>query len=358
MAPTARWTKLCEDDSIRRSSQALAVAGDSAYIFGGELRPREPVDSSVYQISTKPNQTQNPLQKISFTDQQQQEDQTTPQPRVGHAATMLHGKIYIFSGRGGVAMAPIEEHGSFWVFDAAQNTWSRLTPRDPDAPYPQGRSYHALTADGTTTIFLHAGCPESGRLRDLWSFDVSERTWRELPSAPAPERGGTSMAYLDGKLYRMNGFDGKTEQGGRIDVFDVAEARWLDSIEFEPDSVKGPAARSVGCLVPVVKKQKITGKPGGLLTMFGERDPSSLGHQGAGKMLGDVWLFDVESKSWTRLEFEVHKDKSGGEKPVPRGWFGAAPVGADADADAVLVHGGLSESNERLGDVWLLELLV
>ncbi|EHY56929.1 hypothetical protein HRR83_001991 [Exophiala dermatitidis] len=356
MAPTARWTKLCEDDSIRRSSQALAIAGDSAYIFGGELRPREPVDSSVYQIPTKPsqNQTQHPLQKIPFTSQQQ--NQETPQPRVGHAATTLRGKIYIFSGRSGVAMAPIEEHGSFWVFDPTQNSWSRLTPKDPDAPYPQGRSYHALTAaddDSQNTIFLHAGCPESGRLHDLWSFDVSNRTWRELPSAPGPERGGTSVAYLGGKLYRMNGFDGKTEQGGRIDVFDLGQARWLDkeSIEFVPDGVNGPPPRSVSCLVPVNLGGGSNSNKPGLLTMFGERDPSSLGHQGAGKMLADVWLFDLESKSWTELELRLD---GGGEKPVPRGWFGAAPVGANA----VVVHGGLSESNQRLGDVWLLEPLL
>ena len=47
----AVWTKLLSDDSIRRSSQTLSVIEGSAYLYGGELRPREPVDSAVYRIA-------------------------------------------------------------------------------------------------------------------------------------------------------------------------------------------------------------------------------------------------------------------------------------------------------------------
>ena len=38
-----------------------------------------------------------------------------------------------------------------------------------------------------------------------------------------------------------------------------------------------------------------------LLTLFGERDPSSLGHQGAGKMLGDVWMYDIALATWSEV---------------------------------------------------------
>lgn len=234
-------------------------------------------------------------------------------------------------------MAPIEEHGSFWVFDTADKTWSQLQPQDPRAAYPVGRSYHALTNDGRDTIYLHAGCPEKGRLGDLWAFDVRRRTWQELPTAPAPERGGTSITYAQGKLYRINGFDGKTEQGGAVDVFDIAENKW-HTIKFEPDGVSGPSPRSVSCLVAVSVNKKQS-----LVTMFGERDPSNLGHAGAGKMLSDVWLFDIASHTWK----EVHAQ---GEAPSPRGWFDA-DVYHDA---AIVLHGGLAESNARLGDLWLL----
>ncbi|KAL4984682.1 hypothetical protein BDW68DRAFT_193499 [Aspergillus falconensis] len=329
----AAWKKLLSDASIQRSSQTVSVIGTNAFVYGGELRPREPVDSAVYRISVGNDGCENAIATIAGAP-------ISPSPRVGSASTAVDGKIYIFSGRGGTAMAPIEEEGALWVFDpsAGNGEWSRIQPADSQAPYPVGRSYHALTSDGKGTIFLHAGCPETGRLRDLWAFNVPSGKWAELPQAPGPERGGTSIAYADGKIYRMNGFDGKTEQGGALDVFDVENKTW-ETIEYPADGVNGPSPRSVSCLLAL----SISGKPW-LVTMFGEHDPSSLGHQGAGKMLSDVWAFDLVSGKWNKVIVE-------GEGPPSRGWFDADVL----DGSSMVLHGGLAESNERLGDVWLLE---
>lgn len=330
MAVKATWSKIGEGEAIQRSSQTLSVVDGVAYIFGGELRPREPVDSSVYRISARENEE---IEVFSSGNQD-----TAPQARVGAASTTLNEKVYVFSGRGGPAMAPIEENGALWVLDTSTKLWIQVQPADPARPFPAGRSYHAMTNDGRDTLFVHAGCPQEGRLRDLWAFNTVERTWRELPPAPAPERGGTSIVFAEGKLYRMNGFDGKTEQGGAVDVFNLEDNVWR-TIQFDPDGSMGPAPRSVSCLLSAV----VDGKPS-LLTMFGERDPSSLGHQGAGKMLEDVWLFDVQSQKWKEL-------KPKGDSPCPRGWFGADVVGSAQ----VVIHGGLGESNSRLGDIWVLD---
>lgn len=239
-------------------------------------------------------------------------------------------------------MAPIEEAGSVWVFDTNDGTWSQVKPSDPQAPYPAGRSYHTITSNGKDTIYVQAGCPEKGRLRDLWAFNISTRQWRELAPAPEPERGGTSIAYAEGKVYRMNGFDGNTEQGGSLDVFDPENNIW-STITYPADGISGPSPRSVSCLLSL----KIGGKSS-LVTMFGERDPSSLGHQGAGKMLGDVWIFDIESRKWTQVP-------RGDDAPAARGWFDADVITTDASHPSIVVHGGLAESNERLGDVWRLD---
>lgn len=40
-----------ENEVLRRSSQVLSVIGDRAYVFGGELRPREPRDNDVHVVS-------------------------------------------------------------------------------------------------------------------------------------------------------------------------------------------------------------------------------------------------------------------------------------------------------------------
>ncbi|GAD93097.1 Kelch repeat protein [Paecilomyces variotii No. 5] len=335
----AQWAFGPDDPSIQRSSQTLAVVAGNVYIYGGELRPREPVDSVVYRMAldrdTDTTTNSKPI-PISTTS-------NNPPPRVGSASTALNGKVYLFSGRGGTAMAPIEEKGSFWVFSPDENSWTQVAPRDPQLPYPVGRSYHALTNDGKETIFLHAGCPEKGRLGDLWAFNISTRQWRELPAAPKPERGGTSIAYAAGKVFRMNGFDGRTEQGGAVDVFRLDRNVW-ETVTYQPDGVSGPGPRSVSCLLAV----EIQGKAK-LVTMFGERDPSSLGHQGAGKMLADVWVFDVESKTWTEIQTE------GSDAPEARGWFDADVVTGELSGSSIIVHGGLAESNERLGDVWRLQ---
>jgi N-acetylneuraminic acid mutarotase len=263
----------------------------------------------------------------------------SPQPRVGSAITTLAGKLYMFSGRGGVEMAPLEEHGKLWVFDTGKSNWSQIAPNESGAPYPEGRSYHAMTGNGSDTLYVHAGCPEHGRLSDLWEFNIESKKWKKLADAPGPSRGGPSLAYLKGHVYRMNGFDGKTEQGGSLDRYDPSSASWTTTT-FPPNGKAGPIARSVCSLLAV----QVFGRPS-LVTLFGESDPSNLRHAGAGKMLDDIWAFDVESEVWQRL-------KISGLSPPPRGWFDADVVGDNE----IVVSGGLAESNARLDDIWLLTL--
>lgn len=251
--------------------------------------------------------------------------------------------MYLFSGRGGTDMAAMEEEGAIWSFDPSTATWSTIKPADSSHSYPPGRSYHCAASDGGDFIFIHAGCPAKGRLSDLWKFSVSNREWTQLADAPGPQRGGTSLAYSKGKLFRMNGFDGETEQGGSIDTYDIASNSWSTKT-FNPDGNDGPEARSVCTLLPVRLAQKDK-----LLTLFGERDPSSLGHAGAGKMLSDVWIYDISEEWWTQL----HPEGVDGI-PDPRGWFDADVVRSDSGNESIVIHGGLGEDNERLKDVWQL----
>lgn len=238
-------------------------------------------------------------------------------------------------------MTALSESGGVWSFSPRTSAWALLTPSDTSAPFPDPRSYHASTTDGEKTIFVHAGCPASGRLRDFWAFDVEDRVWTRLEDAPGPGRGGTSLSFADGKVWRFGGFDGKQEVGGALDSYDVKSGKW-ETFAFEADGVQGPGPRSVTALLSVVLEGRVF-----LVTLFGEADPSSLGHAGAGKMLGDLWAFDVEERSWRVVRAEGSKDGT----PAPRGWFGAAVVGESR----IVVAGGLGEDNGRLGDAWGLE---
>lgn len=320
-----------ESDDIRRSSHVVAVVDSELLIFGGEIKPRQPVDNKVYRIS--PQSSPNDAHNFDIL-----ESRSTPTPRVGSASTVLHGKVYFFSGRGGEAMAPIEEHGALQVFDPQKNEWSSLPTVDSSADYPPARSYHAMTTDNTKLIFIHAGCPVKDRLSDLWSFDIESRKWKQHADAPGPARGGTSIAWLNGKIYRMNGFDGKHEQGFALDIYDLSSDSW-STRTWNVES--GPSARSVSTLLTVRVDDKDM-----LVTMFGECDPSNLGHMGAGRFLDDVWAYDIAHDTWSKVA-------AGGNEssPRPRGWF-AADV--SSDRRSVVIQGGLAEDNTRIGDAWTL----
>ncbi|KAG8156581.1 hypothetical protein KVR01_013532 [Diaporthe batatas] len=332
----ATWSQLIQSTRLQRSSQCFSVLGSQGIIFGGEVIPRQPVDNRLDVISLGTSRGSTEASTLDAPPE-------APTPRVGSASAVIKDSLYLFSGRGGIAMAPVEENGAVWRYTPSQSAWKRLEPADPEKPFPAGRSYHAMASDGCDLLFVHAGCPEKGRMQDLWSFRLSSQTWRGLAAAPGPSRGGASLAYLGGKLYRMNGFDGTTEQGGSVDMYDLATDDW-SSVAFRPDGKDGPGPRSVSALVAA----SVSGKHY-LVTMFGECDPSSLGHGGAGKMRSDVWAFDVNEQYWLEVE-------TTGDGPAARGWFDADVFRGD-EQDAIVVHGGLAEDNSRLGDIWRLDFI-
>ena len=64
----ARCHKLVEAEILRRSSQVVSVVGDRVYIFGGELRPREPRDNDVHVVSLDSSKLLESILKGDETD--------------------------------------------------------------------------------------------------------------------------------------------------------------------------------------------------------------------------------------------------------------------------------------------------
>ncbi|PNS21875.1 hypothetical protein CAC42_473 [Sphaceloma murrayae] len=334
-ALTITWTKVCDAAILQRSSHTLTLHDSKVYIFGGELLPRQPRDNTIHTIdlaTASPSPTSLPLSTTS----------SNPVPRVGHATALLNSTIHLFSGRGGPSMSPLPDTtpGSLYTLSLTPEplpSWT-LVPPSAASPSPSPRSYHAFTSNGTDTLYLHAGCPSSGRLSDFWSFHVPTATWTSLPPAPGKPRGGTSIAFAQGRVYRFGGFDGTVEVGGAIDYFDVAAGRW-ETRTFAPDGKEGPGPRSVAALLPVVVGGRTV-----LLSLFGEGEASALGHEGAGTFWGDVWGWDVREEKWEMVE-------QSGEGPGARGWFAAGSEGQGG-----VVQGGLVEGNERKGDLWRFKI--
>ncbi|KAF4954802.1 hypothetical protein FSARC_12019 [Fusarium sarcochroum] len=353
------WERIDAPD-VPRSSHSLNIVHGTAYIFGGEVKPRKPVDNDMHvvtlpwssagadylkvkAVAARPDEqptrveTQPPAQPTAQTeaeesdesaedsaeeeneknldevslaesDQEAEEAQgqskgkepagperpelgDVPAPRVGHATAVIGARIFIFGGRGGPDMQPLDEAGRVWVFDTRSNTWSFLDPAPavPGGniiPQPAPRSYHSATSidrprdfaptrpkepetwgqwalgdtsktgipqapivgnvaedatdeesDGYGTFFIHAGCLASGeRTNDIWAFNVHDRTWSELPAAPGPARGGTAICVSKTRLFRFGGYDGEKEIGGQLDFLH------LEVETFDDKGTKGEVA--------------------------------------------------------------------------------------------------------------------
>ncbi|XXH03547.1 hypothetical protein Hte_009952 [Hypoxylon texense] len=398
---------------------------------------------------------------------------SVPRARVGHASAVIGSRIFVFGGRADASSsAPLDEGGRVWVFETKTHTWTYLDPWK-DSPVPAPRSYSAAAAAdkprdfaikpprraaswkewaegdsadvgipqrpvagsvaaraadeedaGFGTFVVHGGCvapgapnSEDGRTGDVWAFDVRSRTWKELPPAPGPARGGAALAFARGKLYRFGGFDGENELGGQLDVLELgldefddrvsrgevgvfARGGWR-SILSPVTAAAPPPSTSPSTSTPEEETAKLVPAPewpanrsvaslelvlggGGreyLVLMLGERTPSAARtHAGAGSFHGDAWTFQVppEGRSaaglrdavlqalgrptgegrWARVAagpYDDDEDALDARGPGARGWAASAPLG-DLEENAVLVFGGLNEKNERLGDGWIFRL--
>ena len=250
-------------------------------------------------------------------------------------------------------MNPLHEDGGVYCFDSSTASWSFLPSSSSD--YPCARSYHCATSTPTHLI-VHAGCGAApgSRFNDIWAFDTKSHEWSRLADAPGDPRGGSSICYSEGKVWRFGGFNGKTEVGGAIDCLSISTSPSSDFLSSSWETIcfadaqatgseaslkhltDGPEPRSVCGLVSVGQK---------IVTLFGEGNPSPTGgHDAAGHFWGDAWTFDPATKKWNLLEID---DKAG--KPGERGWFAAS-----ATNNGLILWGGIDGNNDRLGDGWLL----
>lgn len=403
----ATWRRLTTSKPLPRSSHSLSVIKGKAYVLGGEEQPRQPIDNDMH-VLTLPSSTVNEVDYKAVTARGATEDGEVPAPRVGHTAAVISDRIYVFGGRGGKSMQALEEDGAVWEYDTKLSQWSRLTPVK-GFPYPEARSYHSsastvhplpshedrteaahgdMDPEAHGTVFIHGGCTTSGRLSDVWGFDVAARTWSPFPNAPGEARGGASLVLTQNRLYRFGGFDGKGEIGGQIDCLDVITTTFKDQGgqgEIAVASATGswetvtsdtaslmPGNRSVAGLQAVT-----TGQGRNYLVLFhGERDPSSSGHEGAGQFWDDVWSFQLRPEGMTAASFKDAARELVGAKtaentwapvdipessmtdgkqeaPGPLGWFATAP-GHDMDPGSIVLWGGVKIDNTRSSEGWIL----
>ncbi|TFK50737.1 hypothetical protein OE88DRAFT_1746957 [Heliocybe sulcata] len=393
--PIARWTPLSKAVGKARSSHCAAITDEGVcLVYGGELKPREPVDNEALALSER--QTGAPamngiaavkgcIHAFDFALRQSPIDRTdswqilppssgsAPLPRVG--ATVVWSRkdkhVYMWGGRGGVDMAPLgaDEIG-VWkgsLSTATEGTaaklasvrWEKVTATN-DGDAPESRSYHASVAHNIGgKLYIHAGCPEKGRLSTLYSLDVGTLTWKSLSPGPEPGRGGTALAVASLKEYgdvllRFGGFAGyELPKDHSLDVYSISGNSWHTVVPIPDPQYGHPGPRSVHGFTSFHSKSPPLIDAVAVL-YHGEGEASNLGHAGAGNFYNDVWLlFDSPGGlAW--------KKASNGESreavPEGRGWFPPVSWVKENGETTVVLFGGLLTSNERSDELWALEI--
>ncbi|KIJ62350.1 hypothetical protein HYDPIDRAFT_94603 [Hydnomerulius pinastri MD-312] len=406
-----RWTLLSSLSSKARSSHCAAVTSAGQLLFySGELRPRVPVDGSLHVLDleaasasvekgsvAKSDSLWRVLSAVSASSSKLTQ---VPEPRVGASAVYdpQGNNLYVWGGRGGVDMAPLDRYQSgIWkahfgaLGDADKLAWERLEcANDDSVEAPALRSYHSSVLAGVRAspasfgdrlivqcswcqgkLYIHAGCPASGRLAALHAYDLNTNKWQQCADAPAEPRGGTAIATValpssssvkhEEVIIRFGGFAGyelpKVTDGATLplDIYTPSNNTWATIYPAADPDHRFPGPRSVHGLIPFSSPAS----PGShevpvALLYHGEGDASALGHAGAGKFWDDAWLLLASpSSSPASADWKWKKLATAGTKPEGRGWFPSTSYVTPEGKTRVVLTGGLLSSNARSEEVWV-----
>ena len=144
-----------------------------------------------------------------------------PNARMGHAAAVVGGKIYVMGGAYGAqtSTATVDE------FDPATGTWATK------APMPNDRVFHCAGAvDGK--IYVVGGCRSGWNVNDadvtdVDVYDPATDTWTKKGKMRSP-RAMAAAAVVNGKIYVFGGIVGSLAGSpvSTADMYDPATDTW------------------------------------------------------------------------------------------------------------------------------------
>ncbi|KAM0264426.1 hypothetical protein ACHAQJ_000617 [Trichoderma viride] len=296
---------------VPRSSHSLDIISGCAYIFGGEINPREPVDNDMLVVRLPYSSASADYFKIKAKP-----DTTIPAP----VSIQDKGKK---GGSDDVAL------------DAAETPKARVKAEDlgeelEEEESDSGDSRNTEETDETKSDTKSAAV-DKGKGRATQNLD-------EVP----PSRIGHATAVIGSRIFMYGGYSGPDmkplDEGGRVWIFDTRTRLWtyLDPVP----AVKGgsiiphPAPRSYHCATATdrprdfapppptqaqswqewalgdISKSGIPQDPivGHLAENASDEETDGYGtffvHAGSlasGDRTSDLWAFDVHSRTWTEL---------------------------------------------------------
>ncbi|KAI5638960.1 host cell factor 1 [Phthorimaea operculella] len=235
-----------------------------------------------------------------------------PRPRHGHRAVAIKDLMIVFGG--GNEGIVHELH----VFNTTTNQWFVPVTK---GEVPPGCAAYGFVVDGTR-LLVFGGMVEYGKYsNDLYELQASRWEWKRLKPLP-PKQGlppcprlGHSFTLLNGKVYLFGGLANESDDP-KNNI-----PRYLNdlyTLELYPNSSmtvwdipltygQSPPPRESHSGVAYTDKN--TGKSS--LIIYGGM---------SGSRLGDLWILDVDTMSWSRPEV-------GGPAPLPRSLHTATVIG-------------------------------
>ncbi|KAK3712928.1 hypothetical protein LTR37_008813 [Vermiconidia calcicola] len=220
---------------IPLAHHTVSVIKGRAYLFGGKTSNKD--DGSEDTLAgNEVHVVILPSSGVESTDYKKVDATAdAPSRRYGHSAAVIEDRIYVFGGCG-TDGEPLGESGKVFVFDTVSNSWSHLDP-PADSPAPQPRANCAMVAsehprrsrakpdewtlpqdppdpdsesmmpdipatDTYGSLIVQGGQSKGGKhTNDVWTFDISSRTWKELPEPPLPTVASPSLSLRGRRLY-------------------------------------------------------------------------------------------------------------------------------------------------------------
>lgn len=235
-----------------------------------------------------------------------------PRPRHGHRAVAIKDLMIVFGG--GNEGIVHELH----VFNTTTNQWFVPVTK---GEVPPGCAAYGFVVDGTR-LLVFGGMVEYGKYsNDLYELQASRWEWKRLKPLP-PKQGlppcprlGHSFTLLNGKVYLFGGLANESDDP-KNNI-----PRYLNdlyTLELYPNS-----SMTVWD-IPLTYGQSPPPRESHSGVAYTDRNSgkSSLIIYGgmSGSRLGDLWVLDVDSMSWSRPEV-------GGPAPLPRSLHTATVIG-------------------------------
>jgi hypothetical protein len=146
-----------------------------------------------------------------------------PSPRSLHAGAVLNGAMYIFGGYDGT-----QRVNTFHAFSFIEKRWSPVLPSPHSPPPPSPRDRHVAFVFGNS-FYVHGGFNGHSRVADMYGFDFSTMTWREINTSgmtgrvPSPRHSHSAVVYGH-SLFIAFGYDGSYKSD--IHEYDFVNSRW------------------------------------------------------------------------------------------------------------------------------------